>query len=64
MEAAILFSALLLMPIYAMVFIASLFNVLKKLKAGKEFQGVEVVCGISFALMMWTLSSTIVLGSS
>ena len=63
MEAVIMYSALIFMPIFAMVFIASLFNVLKKLKAGKEFQGVEVVCGISFALMMWTLSGTILLGA-
>jgi len=61
MEAFIMYSALIFMPIYALVFISSLFKSLQRLKNNEQFGGPEVVCGISFALMMWTLSGTILI---
>jgi len=61
MEAAIMYSALIFMPLYALVFISTLFDALKRIKNNQGIQGVGVACGISFALMMWTLSGVLLL---
>lgn len=64
MEDFIVLSALYFMPIYALIFIVTLLTSLKRIKHGKELEGIEYVCGIAFALMMWTLSSSILLSSN
>lgn len=62
MQAAIMYSALFLMPVFAFVFMLTFLDVVKRIKERQSVDGFYVItCGISFALMMWTLSSTIIL---
>jgi hypothetical protein len=63
MQALIVYSAIFFMPIFAFVFIVTLFTSLKRLKQGEELDGIEYICGVAFALMMWTLSGSIILNA-
>lgn len=63
MAALIGTSAILLMPIFAFVFIVTLITALKRLKLDEELLGIEYICGVAFALMMWTLSGSIMLAA-
>lgn len=62
MEVAIMYSALFLMPVFAFVFMLTFLDVMKRIKDRQNVDGgYTITCGISFALMMWTLSSTILI---
>lgn len=63
MQAFIGFSALLLMPLYAAAFIGSFAHVLQCIKKEEPIAGPATLASISFALMMWTLSGTLLLAA-
>lgn len=63
MEAFIGFSALYFMPLYAFGFIIAVAEMLKEMKKEEPSSNSLIGTGIFFALMMWTISSSIYLGS-
>ena len=63
MEGLIGYSALFFMPLFAFIFIVTLIASLKRLKNNQELEGIVYICGIAFALMMWTLSGSIILSA-
>lgn len=64
MEGFIGYSALIFMPIYAFGFIMCFAGLLKQLKKDEPISGSAMAAGFFFALMMWTLSSSILLASA
>ncbi|MCR2805165.1 hypothetical protein [Paenibacillus soyae] len=63
MEGFIVYSALLLMPLFAGSFMGGFITILKCLKKDEPISGPALLASISFALMMWTLSATILLSA-
>ncbi|MDQ6418765.1 hypothetical protein RB620_04860 [Paenibacillus sp. LHD-117] len=61
MEAFIAISGMILMPIYAFAFILCFAGMLYNLKKDEQISGYAVLAGIFFALMMWTISGSILL---
>lgn len=64
MEGIIATSALLIMPVYAFVFILSMIAVIRSIRKDESCTGSCLGAAISFALMMWTLSGSILLSAN
>jgi hypothetical protein len=61
MEDFIMISAVLLMPLYAFGFIMFAAGLIYNLKNDEQISGYAIAAGICFALMMWTISATLVI---